>query len=79
MAQRDTADSVEQRTGGNTLPASRGSEEEGQNTASEVADKTVGSRRDSDMAPPDLQESNEPTTPLNPQTTQGGVVSRSTL
>ena len=79
MAQRETADSEEQRVGGNTLLASRDSEEEGRNTTGEVADKTIGSRKNSDMAPPDLEVSNKLKPPLNPQTTQDGPVSRSTL
>lgn len=79
MAQRATANPEEQGTGGDTLPTSRDSEEEGRNTASEVADKNIESRRNRDMAPPDLEVSNESKTPLYPQTTQEGPVSRSTL
>ncbi len=75
MAQRATAASKEQRNGGNTLPASRDSEDEGRNTSSEVAYKNIGSWRDSDLAPPDLEASKESKTPLNPQTAQDGLVS----
>ena len=79
MAQRETADSEEQRTGGNTLPDSRDPEEEGRNTASEVADKNIGSKKDPDIMLPDLEVSNKLKITLNPQTTQDGPVSRSTL
>ena len=75
MAQRETPDSEEQMTGGNTLPVSKDFEEVGRNHASEVADKNTGSMRDSDMAPSDLETSNELKTPPSPQTTQNSLVS----
>ena len=78
-SQGATANAKEQGTGGNTLPTSRDSQGDGRSTASEVAYKNIGSRRDSDMAPPDLKVSNESETPLSPQATQDGPVSRSTL
>ena len=79
MAQSSTASLEERGTGGDTLHASRDSEEEGQNTASEVADKNIQPRRDWAMAPPDLEVSNESNTALDPQTTQDSPVSRDTL
>ena len=53
MTQGETAGSEEQRNGGKTLPASKDSEEEGRNTAGEVADKNIESRSDQDIALPD--------------------------
>ena len=79
MAQSATASSQEQGTGGDTLHASRDSEEEGRNTASKVADRNTHPRRDWAIAPPDLEVSNESKTPLDPQTTQDSPVSRDTL
>lgn len=79
MALRPTAVAKGQRIGGDTLPASRDCEEEGRNTSSEVTNKNIGSRRDPDMASHDLEASNESETPLNPQTTQDGQVSRRAL
>ena len=50
MAQRATASSEEQGIGGDTLPTSRDSEEEGRNTASKVVDKNIQSKGNPEMA-----------------------------
>ena len=78
MAPRATAESQEQGSGGNTLPAYENSEEESRNTSSEVPHKNIGPRVDSDMAPPDSEASNRSKT-LDLQTTQDGLVSRRIL